>query len=226
MVIEPPLIFVAGGLVLVGVTALAARAAERKRREAYEAHCLMRGFQFEPGRPQGGEQRFGGVFEPFNQGRRREWGYTITGRLRDLPFTAFEYKWVTGSGKSSHTHRIAGIVWESGAGGRGAPFPAFVLSPEGWFTRLGQVFGMQDIDFDESPDFSRAYRLKGPDEPAIRALFTPEIRQFFAATPDQHVAGGGRFLFWWRNGRLPGLEQLDEWLEHGDQVRRRFFREP
>lgn len=220
MLIELQWVFLGGGLALVGAVVLAARAVERKRREAYEAHCLIRGFQFEPRRPEG-ERRFREFFEPFNQGRRREWGYTIGGRLRGFPFTAFEYTWVTGGGKNSSTHRIGGIVWER----EDAPLPTFVLSPEGWFTRLGQIFGMQDIDFDEAPDFSRAYRLKGPDEAAVRALFTPEIRHFFAATPDQHVAGGGRFLFWWRGGRLPTAEQLDEWLEQGDQVRRRFFKE-
>jgi len=37
---------------------------------------------------------------------------------------------------------------------------------------------MQDIDFDESPEFSRMYRLKGPNEPLDRQLFTTEIRRF------------------------------------------------
>jgi len=105
-----------------------------------------------------------------------------------------------------------------------AVLPQFTLTPEGWLSRLGQVFGMQDIDFEDAPEFSKAYRLKGPDETAIRTLFTPEIRQFFAVTPGQQVGGGGRFLLWWLDGRLPNAEQLDEWLERGDQVHRRFFK--
>jgi hypothetical protein len=99
-----------------------------------------------------------------------------------------------------------------------------MLTPEGWFTRLGAVFGMQDIDFVDSPEFSRAYRLRGRDESAIRELFGTEMRRFFEASPQQRVAGGGRFLFWWRDARLPQAEALDEWLEQGDQVRRRFFK--
>jgi hypothetical protein len=219
MLIETQWILLGGGLALVGALALVARAAERRRREAYEQHCLIRGFQFEPARPEG-ERRYREFFEPFNQGRSRHWGYTISGQLRGVAFTAFEYKWVTGGGKSSHTHTIGGLVWERDE----APLPTFILSPEGWFTRLGEVFGMQDIDFAESPDFSRAYRLKGPNEVAIRALFTLEVRQFFAATPDQRVAGAGRFLFWWKDERLPIADGLDEWLEEGDRVRRRFFK--
>jgi hypothetical protein len=219
MPIEPQWLIIGGVAALVGAIALVARGVERKRREAYEQHCLIRGFKFEPERPEG-ERRFRDFFEPFNQGHSRRWSYTISGQLHGAAFTAFEYRWVTGGGKSSHTHHIGGLVWEADD----AVFPQFSLTPEGWFSRLGQVFGMQDIDFDDAPEFSKAYRLKGPNEAAIRALFTPEMRQFFAVTLGRHVAGGGRFLFWWVDGRLPNAEQLDEWLELGDQVRRRFFK--
>jgi hypothetical protein len=218
MTIDIQWIVFGGVAVLVGAVALVARAREQKRRAAYEEFSLVRGFTFEPERPEA-ERRFEDVFEPFTQGRRRKWGYTIAGSKNGVPFTAFEYSWVTGGGKNSSTHRVSGIVWERD----GLTLPKFALSPEGWFSRLGGIFGMQDIDFSESSDFSRGYRLKGPDEAGIRVLFTPEIRQFFASTPEQHVAGGGRFLFWWRHMRLPGAEHFDEWLEQGDHVRRRFL---
>lgn len=201
-----------GGLILL------ARARERKRRDAYQEFCLVRGFAFEPERPEG-EKRFADAFEPFNQGRRRSWRYTISGTRNQAAFIAFEYQWVTGSGRSSTTHQISGVVWERDD----VSFPKFALSPEGWFSKPGAVFGMQDIDFADSPEFSNMYRLKGPDEAGIRKLFTPEIRHFFAATPDQQVAGGGRFLFWWHDHPLPPMDGLDEWLERSDQVRRRFI---
>ena len=218
MTIEPQWLIMGGAAALVGSLALVSRAQERKRRAAYEEFCMIRGFTFEPERPDG-ERRFADVFDPFTAGRRRTWGYTISGTKNQAPFTVFEYRWVTGSGKNSSAHRIGGIVWERDD----AAFPKFALSPAGWFSRLGHMFGAQDIDFPESPEFSRAYQLKGPDEPAIRRLFTPEIRRFFEATPNQQVAGGGRFLFWFRNVRLPAAAALDEWLEQGDQVRRRLL---
>jgi hypothetical protein len=214
-------VLIVGGAVTIGAAAiLIARAVGRKRRAAYEEFSLVRGFRFEAERPDG-EAHLREVFEPFDQGRNRRWGYTISGAKNRLPFTAFEYRWATGGGKSSSTHRIAGILWER----TGDDFPTFVVSPEGWLTRLGTLFGMQDINFEESPGFSRAYRLKGPDEARVRALFPPDVREFFAATPNQQVAGGGRHLLWWQSGRLPAVDALDEWLEQGDHVRRRFIRE-
>ena len=217
--IEPQWLIIGGVAALVGSLALVSRAQQRRRRAAYEEFSLIRGFTFEPERP-GGEARFRDVFEPFNEGRRRTWGYTISGRKNQSPFTAFEYKWVTGGGKHSSLHQVSGIVWER----EDAALPKFQLSPEGWVSRLGEMFGMQDIDFPDSPEFSQAYRLTGPDERAIRELFTTEIRHFFAAIPKQHVAGGGKFLFWFRNFHLPSVDHLDEWLEQGDHVRRRFFK--
>jgi hypothetical protein len=215
-----PWLLAGGAAAVVGAAIVLARRLEQKRRAAYEEFSLVRGFRFEAERPDA-EQALQEAFEPFNQGRSRTWGCTITGQKNRVPFTAFEYSWVTGSGKHSTRHRIAVVLWERD----GVAFPKFVLSPEGWLTRLGGLFGMQDIDFVESPEFSRAYRLKGPDEAGVRALFSPDIRQFFEATPDQQVAGDGRFLFWWNAGRLPPTEQLDEWLEQADHVRRRFIKE-
>jgi hypothetical protein len=218
MTIALPWLVFGGIAVMLGGMGLLNAARNRKRREAYAEYSLIRGFTFEEKRPNG-ERRYADAFELFTAGHRRTWGYTISGTKNQAPFTAFEYRWVTGSGKSSHAHRIGGIVWERDTDS----LPKFALSPEDWLSRVGQVFGMQDIDFDESPEFSRMYRLKGPNEPLIRKLFTNEIRRFFEATPKQQVAGGGRFLFWFRNGLMPPVDQLDEWLEQGDHVRRRFF---
>ena len=214
-----PVWLIGGGLTgLMGAIALYQHVRQRKRREALTEYCQIRGFTFEPKRP-GGERRFRDVFEPFQQGQDNSWRNTISGAKNGAPFIAFEYVWTTGSGRSRRTHHRSGLIWESDA----VSFPKFALAPEGWFSRLGEFFGLQDIDFTDAPEFSQAYRLTGPNESAIRQLFTPEIRQFLAATPDQHVTGGGRFLIWWFDSELPAADELDEWLERGDHVRRRFF---
>ena len=151
-----PWVFFGGLAVTLGGLALINATRNRKRRAAYAEYCLIRGFMFEDKRPNG-ERRYAEMFEPFTAGRRRSWGHTISGTKNQAPFTAFEYQWITGGGKSSSSHWIGGIVWEHDKDS----FPKFALSPEGWLSRLGQVFGMQDIDFDESPEFSRMYQLKG-----------------------------------------------------------------
>ncbi len=212
-------VLLGGGAALVGGLVALVRARERRRREGLQEFCLIRGFRFEDGRP-GAERAYADVIGVFDSGRSRKWGYTLAGTRNGAPFTAFEYEWVTGGGKDRHTHHLRAILWED----EGAAFPRFALTPEGFFSRVGQLFGMQDIDFADAPEFSRAYRLRGDDEAAIRAFFTPELRAFFAAIPHQRLSGRGRSLFWWQSGRLPAVEALDEWLDEGDRVRRRFFK--
>jgi hypothetical protein len=220
MLIEPQWIVLGGGAVLIAGGVFLARTAERKRREALEAFCLMRGFRFEAGRP-GAEKALAALFEPFRSGHSRKWGYTLTGVVSGRPLTAFEYAWVTGGGKSSHRHAIHGILWET-PGGR---LPAFTLGRENLLTRLAGVFGAQDIDFADAPEFSSAYRLRGEDEAAIRAFLTPDLRQYLTLSPGQQIAASGAHFLWWRNGRLPRPDQLEQFLMEGDALARRFLKE-
>ena len=220
MLIEPLWIGLGGGAVLIAGGVFLARAAERKRREAFEAFGLMRGFRFEPERP-GAEAALAAVFELFRSGRSRKWGYTLTGAVSGRPLTVFEYRWVTGGGKSSQHHAIHAILWET-PGGR---LPAFTLSPENLLTRIAGAFGAQDIDFPDAPEFSSAYRLRGEDEAAIRAFLTPDLRQYLSLTLGQRIAAGGTRFLWWRRGRLPKPDQLEQFLMEGDAVARRFLKE-
>ncbi len=220
MTVAPQLWILGIGLGVVGAAVAVGRVLERKRREAYQEYCLAKGYRFEGGRP-GAEQHYADTLDLFTKGRAQAWGYTITGSFNGFPFTAFEYRWTTGSGKSSQTHRIAPMLWEA----PGASFPKFCLTPEGFWTRVGELFGMQDIDFADSPEFSKAYRLKGDDEQAVRAFFSPDRRSFLAMRPGQHVAGKGSEFLWWRNGRLPKIEELLPFFEEGDRVRRAFIKD-
>src|SRR4051812_44731822 len=104
-------LFVGGVSAVIGGIVLFARAQERKRRTAYEEFCMVRGFAFEP-KGRGGGRCFADAFEPFNEGHRRSWRYTISGKKNQSPFIAFEYQWVTGSGKNATVHQISGVVWE------------------------------------------------------------------------------------------------------------------
>ncbi len=218
------IVAVAAGSFLALLAAVVAygRVVDRRRRAAYQQFCLERGFRFEHEQP-GAEERHARTCPLLSQGHARRWGITITGTRSGVPFTAFEYEWTTGHGKSAHTHSIAALLWAlSRAGEKG--LPQFLLTPEGIWDRIAALFGGQDIDFDDSPEFSRAYRLRGSDEAGVRALFTPDLRHIFAVDRDQHVAGAGSELMWWRNGPLPPPEGLDEFLMEGERIRVLFDR--
>lgn len=56
----------------------------------------------------------------------------------------------------------------------------FFLRPEFMvFDFLGSLFGGQDFDFSEDPEFSKSFVLQGESESAVRALFNPKVRRAF-----------------------------------------------
>lgn len=57
--------------------------------------------------------------------------------------------------------------------------PAFRMEPETLLTRLGEKTGLQDIDFDEAPDFSDNYRLEGDDIAEVRKFFNRTVLYAF-----------------------------------------------
>jgi len=56
--------------------------------------------------------------------------------------------------------------------------PVFTLEKEGIYEKLEGAFGM-DIDFNDFPDFSDKYRLKGLSEKEVRAFFNKDLLRFF-----------------------------------------------
>ena len=218
-----PVLLMAGGFAVA--VALGFRSAvydwvaDRRRGRMCAQYCLERGFEFERERP-GEERRHAATCAPvFGEGHGQRWGLTITGTYRGSPFTAFEFAWITGPEPSRHSKhlKIGGILWPVER-----QLPQFMLTPKGlslddspavyWYPSA------QDIDFDDSPDFSSAYRLQGGDEAAVRALWTPELRHTFAREPSHGVAAGPAELLWWRTGSLPSPKVLDQFLTDGNRI--------
>jgi len=59
----------------------------------------------------------------------------------------------------------------------------FTIYRKGFFSVLGKLLGMQDIDVGD-PEFDEAFIIKGNDESKVRDLFAnPKIRQMIQAQP-------------------------------------------
>lgn len=206
-------IFVGIGGVVYG----ASQVMERKRREAYEQYALTHGLVFDALALEL-EVSLGPLFPLFQIGRDRTFRYALKGTRSGVPFTAFEFKFVTGGGRSSQTHRLALMTWPSDAG-----LPNFYVGPEGWWERVKQRFGEQDFDYPEDRAFSDAYVLQGGDEAAVRKVFDSSKRAFLVAHAGTHAAGTGSCLLWWRVQRLPPAgEKLEAFIADGDAFCRAF----
>lgn len=102
--------------------------------------------------------------------------------------------------RTQHRHTVCVVTSPSLA------LPHFRLRREiPLIDRLAELFGGQDIDFEEDQEFSRAFRLRGADEAAVRALFSVAVRHFLLhrAPPGVEVEGRDNVLLVQRGKLLP-----------------------
>jgi hypothetical protein len=129
-----------------------------------------------------------------------------------------DYQYTVGSGKHQHTHHHTLCVVRSPR----APLPHFFARRQmAFFDFLGKVFGGQDINFDEDPEFSKAYVLQTAGaEPELRRLFDEPVRSAFTRLAPKGVQVEGRgdtFVFHY--GRRLKLERFNELVDDAVAMR-------
>jgi len=213
----PPLVtilFFGAVVAAVGIGVSLAYAYEKKRTAALADACLQMGFDFQPRIPKEQIPTLGS-FHLFNVGRRRTGWNLMTGKADGAAVSVFDYRYTTGGGKSSHTW-VQTVAVFSGVGG----LPEFMLAPEHWWDKVGQALGLKDLDFEASPEFSRNYQLKGPDESRIRAAFGADALGFFAQTPGWSVEVKGDAIASYRHSSRPKAEEMPQFVSEVAAVRR------
>jgi hypothetical protein len=99
--------------------------------------------------------------------------------------------------------------------------PQFALWPSrGGFSRglLGNLMGMPDIDFTDSPEFSAAYHLHSWNEAATRVLFQAEVRDAFARTEGWSARGLRQWLVVYKEKYVCPEQQLDSFVSESLQL--------
>ena len=105
-------------------------------------------------------------------------------RLDEPPLTAFQYHYKTWEtrtvrrGDRTVTERYEEDHWRKYLVLElAAPFPSFVMRPEGLFDKLAGFVGFDDIDF-ESEEFSKRYFVKSSSKEFAYALIHPQMMEF------------------------------------------------
>jgi len=114
----------------------------------------------------------------FRRGGSRRFRNVMNGTQGNYQVSIFDYSYTVGAGESSstYTQTVTAIVQDR-------PLPRFELRPEGFLGRIAEAFVRRDINFETHPEFSKRYVLRGEDETAIRAMFTPALLSFFEMLP-------------------------------------------
>jgi hypothetical protein len=132
----------------------------------------------------------------------------------ELAFTLFDYQYTIGYGRSSQACCQTISRMQSSL----LKLPSFLLFPETIFSKLGKLFGGADINFTDSPEFSKNYILRGEDEAAIRALFSSTLRQTLAPMRHLSIEGGADLLFIFRANRRIKPAELSASIEEDKRI--------
>jgi hypothetical protein len=209
---EPTIFIVAGATVTLLIIWLVIWT-ERRRREAVEVVAGTLGLHYSRKDPDGLPGSLTD-FHLFSQGHRKRAENILTGSAHGIELSIFDYRYTKGAGKNSHTRQQTVIMLESGS----MQLPRFVLRPANLFHRIGKTFGHSDIDFDNQPEFSGAYLLRGDGEREIRRLFTGSPISYFKKHLKLCVEGSGRQLIFYRSGKRVDPDNIKEFLEQGIKV--------
>jgi len=204
------------GLVIAGVVALiggviyAGWLSEKKRREALQAAAMALGFNYTQ---EGDWSAYAGL-PLFERGHGRRVRNVLQGTTAGHAVTVMDYQYTIGSGKNSQTHSQTVAVFP----GSGQGLPDFELGPENFLHKIGQVFGYQDIDFEDDPEFSKRFLLRGEDEARIREVFNATVRAAAANFDDWSVQCRGGRIATFRSGNRCPPEEIPSFLANGLRV--------
>ena len=210
-----------GLAVLVGIIGLLKLRFERRRRETLALAAGQHGLSFDAaGEPLAPEEVKG--FHLFSDGRARQTRNVMRGSSSGMEIVLFDYKYVTGSGKNQSVHQQTVAAFRL----PGATLPGFDLRHENVLYKVAALFGYRDINFTEHPEFSRRYLLRGTDQDAVRALFSPALVQFFENPihVDRRwaVEGAGNLLLVYRPEKRISGEALPQFLQDSTTVAAQF----
>lgn len=152
-----------GFVALVAVLAYVGHLQAKRRREALQLLAAKWGFRFAPDKDFSLASRFG-FLEHMDDGQRRYAFNVLSGSDADgMPVHIFDYHYETytrdSKGRSRTTHHYFSIFT------LGLPqhLPELTIEREGFFSKIGQALGFDDIDF-ESLEFSKRYQVKSQDK--------------------------------------------------------------
>ncbi len=160
------------------------------------------------------------TFDLFKTGSSKKVRHLMTSRnfWDGEQLSLFDYSYTISNGKSSTTYHQTVYFINSKALG----IPEFRLKPETLLHKIGHLLGIQDIDFEEYPVFSRQYELKSREEDLVRSFFDHRVLHFFSNEKKWHVQAIGYFFVFYRHKSLVPPGEIEDFLGRGNYLYKLF----
>jgi len=201
-----PLIIV-GFLAVVIVVGVVSFISAQKRREAMAALASRLGLRFSPHRDRSLARQYD-FLDKLRAGRDRYAYNILSGTYQGHEVLVFDYHYKTGSGKNTHHHHFSFFVLQIPAS-----FPELIIAPEGFFSKIAQAVGYDDIAF-ESHEFSRKFCVRSRNKKFAYDVCHAQMIEYLLANEDLTIEMDGYALAISFNSRLaaqyiePNLNRL------------------
>ncbi len=202
----PVVIFVLFGLLIAAgiVYGLYAAAKRRKTLQTWASRC---GLNFDPAKNTHVDNQYS-HFECLQRGRDRHGYNFMSGDWKGRDVLCFDYKYTTGSGKNRTTHHFSAVILENSF-----PLKQLFIRPEGFFDKVTEFFGYDDIDF-ESAEFSRKFYVKTKDKKWAYDVIHSRAMEFLLSRPTFSIKFDIRCVIAWRDRTF----KPDEFGQAGDVI--------
>lgn len=181
-----PLIIV-GVFAVVIVVAIVGYISAQKRREAMAALAARLGLRFSPHKNRSLARQYE-FLDKLRAGRDRYAYNTLSGMYQGHEVLVFDYHYKTGSGKDTHHHYFSFFLLHLRAA-----FPELTIAPEGFFSKIAQAVGYDDIDF-ESHEFSRKFCVRSRNKKFAYDVCNAQMIEYLLANDDLTIEMEGYAL--------------------------------
>jgi hypothetical protein len=209
---QPFMIF--GVIAVIAVIAIFGYLASLKRREAMAALAAKLGLRFSYHKDHGLARQYR-FLDKLRLGRDRYAFNVLSGSYQGHDVVLFDYHYKTGSGKDTHHHYLSFFILHLPT-----VFPELTIAREGFFSKIAQAVGYDDIDF-ESHEFSRKFCVRSKNKKFAYDVCNAQMIEYLMANDDLTIEIDSHALAISFNRRL-ALERIEPNLNRLIAVRSRF----
>lgn len=195
--------------IILAVAAFAAFAwyqyhAAQKRRQELAALAARYGWMFQAAKDWSLDERFAD-FRCLRQGSNRYAYNMLHGQFEGRAICGFDYHYETYStdskgNRQTHHHYFSAIVLDTQL-----PLKPLVIRPEGFFDKISEFFGLDDIDF-ESNQFSNQFHVTSPDRRWAFDVLHQETMEFLLGAPRFKIEMAGPCVITYRSNRFEPVD--------------------
>jgi hypothetical protein len=205
------MVVIIGAIVaVIAISLLIGKRMRRKRAEALERIGNELGLEYKPLGSDGLVAQLS-YFNLFSKGRAKKVFNMLCGGSGERTLAIFDYQYTTGRGRSTHVWRTTVLSLRFD----GTEMPAFMLRRKQLGDTVASWFRGKGIEFAGRPMFSKRYLLRGDDQPAIRAVFTEPVVDYFEENPGLFVEAAGNAMLVYRLGKRERPDGINDFLASG-----------